>query len=164
MGITSLLSWIDASNIIAGISTITAGISAIIAIFSYQESKKLRMEQSRAFLYMDMMQIDSDIYVVIHNIGHSPAFDISITVNEPYSNRFENLKLIPPTFSYRYLLLSRKEASQYQKEVIFSVKYKDVYSDPLYREERFPFTLADYLKYHIAYDAESNSYDIKKTY
>lgn len=157
MGIASLFSWIDLSDVIAG-------ISAIIAIFSYLEGRKLRMGQSRAFLYMDMMQIESDIYVVIRNIGHSPAFDISITVNKPFSNRFENLKLIPPTVSYRYLLLSRKEANQYPKEVIFSVKYRDAYSKSSYRNECYRFTLADYLKYHIGYDAESNSYDIKKTY
>ena len=157
MGMTSLFSWIDASDVIAS-------ISSVIAIFSYLESRKLRMGQSRAFLYMDMMQIDSDIYVVIRNIGCSPAFDILIEVNEPYSNRFENLKLIPPTVAYRYLLLSRKEANQYQREVKFSVKYRDAYSKSSYRKQYYHFALANYLKYHIEYDAESNSYDIQKTY
>lgn len=145
-------------------SELIAGIAMFISFFSYLESRKSRREQGQAFLFIDLMQVESRLYVVVKNIGNTFAYNVEITVSEPFVNRFSNLRLIQPGTLYRYDLLDSQEAGAYPTEVMFSINYLDRYSKRKVIRKTFRFKLVDYLKYDISYNNVFGVYDISKTY
>ena len=143
-------------------SDIIAAIALIVSILVYFENRKLRKDQGGAFIFVDILQMNSAIYAVVKNIGTSQAFNTIIKVNEPFANQFASLKLIQPGASYQYLLLYSSEVAEYPLEVIFSVTYSDRYIR--HKKKEFRFNLSDYLRYEIYSDPDSNSYYINKSF
>lgn len=146
------------------ISEIIAALALVVAILAYFESKKLRKDQGGALLFIDMMQINSNLYVVIHNIGNSYAYDVKVELTEDFANRFSNLRLIQPLVSYQYVLLNSQDVSKYPREVIFNISYRDRYFKKKPKIEKFRFVLTDYLQYDVQYNSTLHTYNINKTY
>lgn len=145
-------------------SACIAGLAMAISFFSYWESRKTRREQGQAFIFIDLMQMESRLYVIVNNIGNTFAYDVEITVSERFVNHFSNLKLIQPGSLYRYPLIDSQKAGDYPPEVIFSISYKDRYSKRKDIRKEFSFMLVDYLMYDVSYNEVLVGYDISKTY
>lgn len=141
-----------------------AGLAMVISFFSYCESRKLRKEQGQAFLFADIMQMDSTLYVIVCNIGETFAYDVRITVEEPFVNRFSNLRLLQPGISYRYSLLNSHDFSEYPAELKLTISYHDRYARWKTVKKGFQFNLVDYLKYDVSFDNMHDIYDISKSY
>lgn len=139
-------------------------IALLISYFSFKESKRARIELGRAFLSMELIQTNDGLYVLLHNIGNTYAYDVKVTVSENFVNGFENLSIIQPSSTYRFLLLSNQNISDYPETITFIVKYHDYYSSKYFIEKIFEFKIIDYLKYDMSYNKDINCYDIKKSF
>lgn len=145
-------------------AVIVSIIALFVSYFSYKETKRARIELGRAFLSMELIQNSEGLYVLLHNLGNTYAYDVKVSVNEDFVNGFENLKLLQPRSKYRFLLLSNQNISEYPEIIIFTVKYHDYYSQNYFVKKEYKFQLVDYLKYDISYNKDFNCYDIKKSF
>lgn len=152
------------NQLIAYIPIIISSIAMIISFFTYRLNVKLRKEHGQAFIFIDIVQIESKLYVSVNNAGNTFAHDVKITASEPFVNRFSNLRLIQPNTVYRYPLLESQNTSDYPAEVTFSISYLDRYSKKRATQKVYSFKLLDYLKYDVSYNSEVGAYDISKTY
>lgn len=85
-----------------------AGLALIVSTLSYSESRKTRIEHGCSYLTFELMRINNQMYLFFSNIGNIFAYDVNITMSEPFVNVFENLKIIRPGCIYRYCLMSNK--------------------------------------------------------
>lgn len=150
--------YIDLSAVIVSV------IALLISYYSYKESKRARIELGRAFLSIELIQNSEGLYVLLHNLGNTYAYDVKISVTEEFVNGFENLTILQPGNSYRFLLLNTPKIFDYPEIIVFTVKYHDYYSPNRYITKEFKFNLVDCLKYDINYNKDFNCYDIKKSF
>lgn len=139
-------------------------IALFISHLSLKESKKARIELGRAFLSMELIQTPEGLYAMLRNIGNTYAYDTKVTVSADFVNGFENLSIIQPGCTYRFLLLNNQNISDYPEMITFTVSYHDYYSPKYYIEKVFKFKIIDYLKHDISYNKDFNCYDIKKSF
>lgn len=152
------------NNYIDIISVCVTALAMIITFFTLLENRKLRLEQGQADIFVEVMQINFTLYLVIHNIGETYANKVEIIVSEEFVNRFSNLTVIPPRATYRYSLLEVNNIDQYPPELYVEVSYCDRYTLKKAKKKIFVFNLIDYIHYDISYNSELKIYDINKTY
>lgn len=146
------------------VSILISIIALTVSYFSFKESKKARIESSRAFLSMDLIQTSEGLYVVLRNIGKTCAYDVNVFVSANFVNGFENLSTIQPDSVYRFMLLQPQNVSNYPETVTFTIQYRDYYSQKRFVEKSFKFNIINSLKYDIEYNKNLNCYDIKKSF
>lgn len=139
-------------------------VALLVSYFSYKETKKARIELGQAYLSMELFQNSDGLYVLIHNVGNTYAYDVNVSVTEEFVNGFENLKILQPGSNYRFLLLNNQNISSYPEVITFKIKYHEYYSQRRYVKNEYKFKLIDYLKYEINYNKDFNCYDIKKSF
>lgn len=139
-------------------------IALFVSVLAYLESRRLRREQGESQLFIDMRQTNSDIYVILYNIGHSYAYDVKVDVSRNFINKFSNLKIVQPLTAYQYILLNSHDVSKYPNEVMFQVSYRDRYSEKKPKKIEFRFLLTDYLQYDVKYNNTSHTYDINTSF
>lgn len=143
---------------------IVSVVALLVSYFSLLESKKARIELGRAFLSMNLVQTSEGLYVMLHNIGNSYAYDVNVTVSKDFVNGFENLSTIQPGDVYRYLLLHPQNVSDYPEIIRITIQYHDYYSSIRLIEKNFEFKIIDFLKFDMKYNKDFNCYDIKKSF
>lgn len=149
------------------LNTFSVWISAIallVSFLSFWESRKTRIQQGQAFLTIELIQNKNTIFVLMKNIGNTFAYNIKISVTEPYPNYFENLKSISPNTCYRYALINNLEIADYPEEIKFILEYNDIYSAIKTKKVYFGFNLINHLKYRVSYSRESGCYEIDKAF
>ena len=144
------------------ISIIVSILALIIAYFSFKESRITHIENGRASFTVELMKINSSIYVDLHNIGKNHAYNFNFTINDPFPNSFVNIHTIKANSHYRYELINTKEISQYPAEVLINISYNDIYSQIEQRNYSFELSLLDCSKYNVYYNKELDCYDINK--
>lgn len=149
---------------IDSIAVIIAGAALIISFFSYRENKKTRLEQGRAFLTMELLQTKEGLYAILSNIGNTYAYDMKVAMPPCFTNGFENLDILRPGYTYRFLIMSGQDISSYPEKVKFSITYRDYYSSKHAEEKDFHFKLVNYLKFHVTYNQDFQCYDIAKLF
>lgn len=146
------------------VSACIAAAAMVISFFTLWENKKLRQEQGQARIFVEVMQMDLVLYLVLHNIGGTYANDVNITVSEPFVNRFSNLSIIPPGTTYRYSLLDAHDINLYPAELHVTVSYHDRYRLKKTEKKSFKFKLVNYMQYDLAFNEKLKVYEIHKTY
>lgn len=144
-------------------SVVIAGLALIVSVLSYIENRKTRIDYGKAHITVELMQINSKLYLVISNIGNTFAYDMQVVMPSPFVNVFQNLKTIRPGCSYRYCVLDNSDMSTYPDVLEIVINYHDRYSKRLVKKV-FSFTLRDFLKMDIAYNQEYSCYDISKSF
>ena len=145
-------------------AAIVSVIALIISYFSYKESKRTRVELGRVTLSMELIQTSEGLYVLLHNLGNTYAYDVTVSVTQDFVNGFENLTILQPCSNYRFLLLNNQNISAYPEKIVFTIKYHDYYSPKYFVTKEFQFKVINYLKYDIHYNKDFNCYDIKKSF
>ena len=148
-------SYIDLAAVIVSV------IALLVSYFSYKETKRARIELGQAFLSMELIQNSEGVYVLLHNLGNTYAYDVKVSVTKEFVNGFENLNILQPGSNYRFLLLNNQNISEYPEIITFTVMY---YSQRHFIKKEYKFKLVDYLKYDINYNRDFNCYDIKKSF
>lgn len=151
-------SYIDLAAVIVSV------IALLVSYFSYKETKRARIELGQAFLSMELIQNSEGVYVLLHNLGNTYAYDVKVSVTKEFVNGFENLNILQPGSNYRFLLLNNQNISEYPEIITFTVMYHDYYSQRHFIKKEYKFKLVDYLKYDINYNRDLNCYDIKKSF
>lgn len=151
-------SYIDLAAVIVSV------IALLVSYFSYKETKRARIELGQAFLSMELIQNSEGVYVLLHNLGNTYAYDVKVSVTTEFVNGFENLNILQPGSNYRFLLLNNQNISEYPEIITFTVMYHDYYSKRHFIKKEYKFKLVDYLKYDINYNKDFNCYDIKKSF
>lgn len=146
------------------ISVIIAGMALIVSVLCFFENRKTRVEHGCAYLAMELMQIDSKLYLILSNIGNTFAYDMEVKMSDSFVNVFENLKIICPGCSYRYCLLNNNDISTYPDNIKIVIKYHDYYSPKCMIKREFSFNLIDYLKYDVVCSQTYSCYDITKSF
>ena len=118
----------------------------------------------QAFLSMELIQNSEGVYVLLHNLGNTYAYDVKVSVTTEFVNGFENLNILQPGSNYRFLILNNQKISEYPEIITFTVMYHDYYSKRHFIKKEYKFKLVDYLKYDINYNRDLNCYDIKKSF
>lgn len=146
------------------LALIVSVIALFISYFNFKENEKSRIELGSAFLSMELIQTFEGLYVILRNIGNTYAYDVKVDVSADFVNGFENLSIIQPDSTYRFLLLSPQNIADYSEIITFTINYHDYYSPKQFIEKKFKFKVIDFLKYDISYNKDFNCYDIKKSF
>lgn len=146
------------------VSVCIAAAAMVISFFTLWENKKLRQEQGQARIFVEVMQMNFVLYLVIHNIGGTYANNVNITVSEPFVNRFSSLSIIPPGATYRYSLLDAHDINLYPAELHVAVSYHDRYRLKKAKKKSFKFKLINCMQYDLSFNEELKVYEISKTY
>ncbi len=146
------------------VSIAIAFLAFFISVLGYFESRKIRIEQGRAYISAELVQIDSKIYLMLSNIGNTFAYNLQVNIPDAFVNPFQNLKVIRPKCSYRYHLLDRDEMASYPEIVTITISYNDYYATKKAIKRKLEFHLTDYIKADIDYDAKFDCYDIRKSF
>lgn len=146
------------------ISISIAGVALIVSVLCYFENRKTRIEHGSAYLTVELMQINSKLYLILSNIGNTFAYDMQIKISAPFVNVFQNLKSIRPGCSYRYCLLDNNDISTYPEVIEIVIEYHDYYTPKRIIKKTFSFRLFDYLKFDVICNQEYSCYDISKSF
>lgn len=146
------------------IAVMIAGAALLVSYLGYRESKKTRSEYGRAFLTMEFLQTKEGLYAILSNIGNTHAYDMKVTMTSYFTNGFENLHILRPEHTYRFLIMGGQDVSCYPEEVVFLITYRDYYSPKHDIKKEFHFRLVDCLKFHVTYNQDFQCYDITKSF
>ncbi len=142
------------------LSNTIAAIALMISLFSYFEARRTRIECGRAYLIIELMQIDSKLYILLSNIGNTYAYDLEIIMDDKYINNFAHLDTIRPSCSYRYCLLNSSDVCVYPDTLNVTLKYRDCYNSLFKNKKLFVFNVIEYLKFDMVNNTEYACYDI----
>lgn len=149
----------SSSGLISAIISLFAFIVSCIALY---QSKKQYTNSRRAKLIFNIIQQDQKLYLTVHNIGQTTAFDIDINFSYDIKSPIENLHIVPPNIIFRYNLFESTQISAFPELRILqiNVKYKDIYCTISSWEETSEFPILELLKYTCNWNRNQNCYDV----
>lgn len=151
-------------NNIEIISALISLFALISSCFALYETKKQHMDSHRAKIIFNIIQQDHTLYLNMQNIGQVPAYDIEVTFNCSINNPVKNLRIIPPSITFRYNLMDSSQVSDYPELQMLQInaKYKDIYCTSEFRMEKTEFPVLELLKYTCRWNEQQNCFDIHR--
>lgn len=143
------------------IANLIAMVAFFLSIFALHESKRQYIETHRAKLIFHVLQQEQVLYLLVQNVGEMTAVDITLNLHDALENPVQQLHILPPQITYRYVLMSISQIEAYSEQFLrLTVQYKNAYHGSAIWKETYQFDILDILKFSCNWNEKQQCFDV----